>query len=176
MSAQQRPAFTHRLHRTTNQPLGLRWPGGNSGSLGSSPSAPSASGRWSARYMRDLPVLGRAQGGDEGNLVMEESAIDWTFRPASLEGVNDAFAVVVTGDSMSPKYAPGDLVYVNPAKQLRKGCFVLVELAGHRGLVKQFDRWDGDMLFLQQYNPFTELTFERAEVLRVLPIIGSMDA
>jgi phage repressor protein C with HTH and peptisase S24 domain len=107
---------------------------------------------------------------------MEESAIDWTFRPASLEGVHDAFAVVVTGDSMEPKYAPGDIAYVNPAKQPRKGCFVLVELMGHRGLVKQFDRWDGDTLFLQQFNPACELRFERAEVLRLLPIIGSMDA
>lgn len=170
MSTQQRPALPHRLHRAANHSLSLSWP------AGSSPSDPSASGRWSPRYMRDLPVLGRVQGGDEGNLVMEESAIDWTFRPASLEGVNDAFAVVVTGDSMQPKYAPGDIAYVNPARQPRKGCFVLVELMGHRGLVKQFDRWDGDTLFLRQFNPASELRFARAEVLRLLPIIGSMDA
>lgn len=173
MSAQQRSAFPSRLPRTLSQPPGLRWPTTGSGS---SPSAPSASGRWSARYMRDLPVLGCAQGGNEGNLVMEENAIDWTFRPASLEGVNDAFAVVVTGDSMTPKYAPGDLVYVNPAKQPRKDSFVLVELDGHRGLVKQFDRWDGDTLMLRQFNPALELRFERQDVLRVLTIIGSMDA
>ena len=143
---------------------------------GSSPSSPSLSGLWSSRFMRDLPVLGRAQGGSDGNIVMEDGAIDWAYRPTTLEGVTDAFAVLVTGDSMMPKYAVGDLVYVNPEKQPRKGRYVLVELEGHRGLVKQFDRWDNDILVLQQFNPAQEMRFSRSQVLRVLAIIGSMDA
>jgi hypothetical protein len=64
MSAQQRPALPHRLHRATSHSLSLRWP------AGSSPTEPSASGRWSPRYMHDLPVLGRVQGGIGGNLFM----------------------------------------------------------------------------------------------------------
>lgn len=124
---------------------------------------------------RDLPVLGRAQGGAEGNLVMEEGAIDWTFRPADLAGVRDAFAVYVTGTSMVPKYQDGDLVYVHPSRPPRRDRFVLVETSDHRGLIKQFIKWDEDMLVLRQLNPEDTIRLPRARVLRVMLIIGSMD-
>ena len=128
-----------------------------------------------AHRLKDLPILGRAQGGDEGNLVIEDGAIDWTFRPASLHGVRDAFAVYVTGDSMLPKYRDGDLFYVNPALKPRHGRFVLMETPDHRGLVKQFVKWKGDTLLLRQLNPGKTLSFPRDQVLRVMMIIGSMD-
>ncbi|WP_417450840.1 S24 family peptidase [Kordiimonas sp.] len=170
MSASPHLRARSRLHRIPPRTFAA----GNS--VGSSPSRPSLSGLWSSQFVRDLPVLGRAQGGADGNIVMEDGAIDWAYRPTALEGVSDAFAILVTGESMLPKYAAGDLVYINPEKQPHKGRFVLVELEGHRGLVKQFDRWDGDTLVLQQFNPASELRFARQEVLRVLLIIGSMDA
>ncbi|MCJ9430170.1 S24 family peptidase [Kordiimonas marina] len=124
---------------------------------------------------RDLPVLGRAQGGSDGNIVIEDGAIDWTFRPADLQGVRDAFAVYVTGNSMVPKYKDKDLAYVHPSKTPRRGRYVLVETQGHRGFIKQFDRWDGDTLVLQQYNPAEEIRIPRADILRVMLVIGSLD-
>ena len=108
--------------------------------------------------------------------MIEDGAIDWTFRPADLQGVEDAFAVFVTGDSMHPKYANNDIVYVHPHKPPRKGRYVLVELDGHRGLVKRFEKWDGDTLVLTQFNPAQEIRLRRADVLRVMLIIGSLDA
>jgi len=124
---------------------------------------------------RDLPVLGRAQGGSDGNIVIEDGAIDWTFRPADLQGVRDAFAVYVTGNSMLPKYKDKDLAYVHPGKTPRRGRYVLVETREHRGFIKQFDRWDGDILVLRQYNPAEEIRIPRADVLRILLVIGSLD-
>lgn len=124
---------------------------------------------------RSLPVLGRAQGGSDGNLVIEEAAIDWTFRPADLQGVNDAFAVYVSGDSMAPKYKNGDLIYVHPAKPLVKGRFVLVETLEHKGFIKQFVALQEDTLVLQQFNPNEEITIPRSDVLRVMLAIGSLD-
>ncbi len=131
---------------------------------------------WFSRGRKDLPILGKAQGGNDGNIVMEEGAIDWTSRPTALDGIDDAFAVYVTGDSMVPKYQAGDLVYIHPHKAPRKGRFVLIEMAGHKGLIKQFEKWDGDTLVAQQFNPAKELRFNRSEVLKVMLIIGSMDA
>lgn len=131
---------------------------------------------WFSRGRKDLPVLGRAQGGDDGNIVMEDGAIDWTARPTALDGIDDAFAVFVTGDSMVPKYQAGDLVYIHPHKTPRKDRFVLIEMAGHKGLIKQFEKWDGDTLVVKQFNPLKELRFSRTEVLKVMLIIGSMDA
>jgi len=124
---------------------------------------------------QDLPVLGRAQGGKDGNIVMEDNAMDWTFRPADLQGVKDAFAVYVTGDSMVPKYKNQDLAYMNPTKPPRKGRFVLVETADHTGFIKQFTKWDGQELVLKQFNPAREIRLPREKVLRVLLVIGSLD-
>ncbi|NVJ96853.1 MAG: helix-turn-helix transcriptional regulator [Alphaproteobacteria bacterium] len=125
---------------------------------------------------RDLPVLGRAQGGSDGNMALGENAIDWTFRPADLQGVRDAFAVYVTGDSMVPKYKNQDLAYVHPNKRPVKGRFVLVETTEHKGFIKQFVKWEGNELVLQQFNPATELRLPRDNVLRVMMVIGSLDA
>ncbi len=125
---------------------------------------------------RDLPVLGRAQGGKDGNIVMEDNAMDWTFRPADLQGVKNAFAVYVTGDSMVPKYKNQDLAYVHPTKPPRKGRFVLVETSDHTGFIKQFIKWDGMELVLKQFNPAREIRLAREKVLRVLLVIGSLDS
>lgn len=124
---------------------------------------------------RCLPVRGRAQGGDEGNVSIEEHPIDWTFRPADLQGVNDAFAVFVSGDSMAPKYKNGDLVYVHPTRSLIKKRFVLVETTEHKGFIKQFISWQDDMLIVQQFNPELEIQIPRETILRVMLVIGSLD-
>ncbi|NVJ70570.1 MAG: S24 family peptidase [Alphaproteobacteria bacterium] len=125
---------------------------------------------------RDLPVLGRAQGGSDGNIVIDNTAIDWTFRPADLQGVKDAFAVFVTGDSMLPKYKPQDLAYVRPRKPPQRGRYVLVETADHSGFIKQFVKWDGATLVLKQFNPAQEVRIPREHVRKVLLVIGSLDA
>lgn len=125
---------------------------------------------------KTLPVLGRAQGGSEGNLVIEDNPIDWTFRPADLQGVNDAFSVFVSGDSMLPKYKNGDLAYVHPGKMLRKNRFVLVETVEHKGFIKQFVGWSDDKLIVRQFNPAKDIVIEKEKILRVMMVIGSLDS
>lgn len=124
---------------------------------------------------RCLPVRGRAEGGQNGNFVIEEQPIDWTFRPADLQGVNDAFAVFVSGNSMLPKYKNGDLVYVHPTHSLTKNRFVLVETTEHKGFIKQFISWQEDALVVQQFNPEQEIIIPREQVLRLMLVIGSLD-
>lgn len=124
---------------------------------------------------RCLPVRGRAEGGQDGNFVIEEQPIDWTFRPADLQGVNDAFAVFVSGDSMVPKYKNGDLVYVHPNRSITKKRYVLVETAEHKGFIKQFISWQEDALIVQQFNPEQEISIPREQVLRLMLVIGSLD-
>lgn len=141
--------------------------------------APKANGNTdSASFgtFKDLPIRGRAQGGDDGNLVIEEQPIDWTFRPADLQGVHGAFAVFVTGDSMEPKYKDRDLAYIHPTLHVRRGRYVLVETSKHCGFIKQFDRWDGDTLVVKQFNPEREIRIAREEVRKVMMVIGSLDA
>lgn len=124
---------------------------------------------------RCLPVRGRAEGGQDGNFVIEEQPIDWTFRPADLQGVNDAFAVFVSGNSMVPKYKNGDLVYVHPTQNITKNRYALVETVEHKGFIKQFISWREDALVVKQFNPEQEIIIPRDQVLRLMLVIGSLD-
>jgi phage repressor protein C with HTH and peptisase S24 domain len=126
----------------------------------------------STALQRDLPILGHAQGGTDGNIIMNDTAIDWTMRPANLRGVRAAFAVFITGDSMMPKYHEGDLVYVHPELQPHRGKYVLVELKGHKGFIKQFIKWSENELVLKQFNPEEEIRISKEEVLHVKLIVG----
>lgn len=124
---------------------------------------------------RDLPVMGRAQGGPDGNIIINDDPIDWTLRPPRLSGVQEAFAIYVTGDSMSPKYEDGDLLYVHPNLPIKKGRYVVIETRDLRGLIKQFQKWEGDELVISQYNPAKEIRINKQEIKRVMLVIGSMD-
>lgn len=126
-------------------------------------------------YNTNLPILGRAQGGPEGNMVLDQGAIDWTWRPASLDHVEDAFAIFVTGSSMEPRYFSGDIVYVHPKKAIRRGRHVLIETTCHNGFIKRFEKWTDDNLVLHQYNPDKEMILPRSDVLRVMLVVGCME-
>jgi len=84
--------------------------------------------------------------------------------------------VFVTGDSMAPKYKNQDLAYIHPSKKPRRNRFVLVETLDHHGFIKQFSRWDKDMLILKQFNPEKEIHIPRVNVRKVMMVIGSLDA
>jgi phage repressor protein C with HTH and peptisase S24 domain len=84
---------------------------------------------------KSLPVLERAQGGDDGSIVVEENPVDWTNRPADLQGVHGAFAVFVTGNSMAPKYRDGEIAYIHLYLQPQRERYVLVETHERRGFI-----------------------------------------
>ncbi len=125
---------------------------------------------------KNLPVIGRAQGGADGDLILDNNPIDWTFRPPQLSGIQDAFAVYITGDSMAPKYKDGDLAYVHPNRPVTKGRYALIETKDHRGLIKQFMRWQDDTLVIWQHNPAFEIVIPKKKVLNVMLVIGSIDS
>lgn len=137
------------------------------------PATPSANNGFSAS--RDLPVMGRAQGGPDGNLIINDDPIDWTFRPPDLNGVTEAFAIYVTGNSMAPKYEDGDLIYIHPHRPLKKDRYVVIETQDQRGLVKKYHGWDGDELVVSQFNPAKEIRLHKSEIKRIMPVIGSID-
>jgi phage repressor protein C with HTH and peptisase S24 domain len=89
--------------------------------------------------------------------------------------VADAFAVLVYGDSMEPRYMRGEIVHVDPGRPLTSGCFVVVELADGRGMIKQFLRQDGRGVVLRQFRPERELRIERKRIVRMARIVGSAE-
>lgn len=69
---------------------------------------------------RDLPIFAAVEGGD-GDLVISTEAVDLVPRPWYLGEVKDGYGVIVTGESMSPAYEPGDMAIVNPRLTYMRG-------------------------------------------------------
>src|SRR5258708_3588546 len=71
--------------------------------------------------MMDLPVFGTAQGGQDGALIVSDTAVDWVARPTVLLRVRDGYGMIVSGDSMSPEHKTGSIALLNPHLPPRLG-------------------------------------------------------
>ncbi|WP_284777115.1 S24 family peptidase [Agrobacterium sp. lyk4-40-TYG-31] len=127
-----------------------------------------------------LPVLGMAIGGEDGRYVFNGSIIDYVVCPPSLENVAGAYAVYIDGESMYPRFKPGETAWVHPGKPARRGDDVIVQIHPPEddgsppwGYVKELKGWAGNKLVLTQHNPQIDIEFDRPEVMTIHPIVLS---
>lgn len=108
---------------------------------------------------------------------MDGVSIDEVRAPPPLVGISNAYAVIVSGDSMEPRYFAGESLYVDPTRRFKKGDFVIAQIRNPSGdgaplaYVKRFVRWDSRWLILEQYNPAKETEFGSDEVVSVHVIV-----
>lgn len=131
-----------------------------------------------AHLPKDVPVLGTVAGSElgKGAFQLTPEIVDYVRRPAGLAGALDAFALFVEGESMSPKFEPGDLVFIHPHKKPRPGDYVVIEEpdtdnGGPRGFIKRLVSISGTHVRTQQFNPQAEITFVVRPGLRILKVI-----
>jgi len=90
---------------------------------------------------RDLPILGQSRGGDDEYFFGNGAdVLSLTYRPIELLNVATAYAVYVHGDSMSPRFEPGELLYVDPVRPARPGDDVVIQMQDGHGYVKRLVR------------------------------------
>ena len=124
---------------------------------------------------RDLPVYGAAQGGE--GMTVDPHPIEWVKRPAPLVSVAKGFAVYVVGDSMSPAYEQGDMVFVHPGLPVGRGddaLLVSVPAAGGdwTAIVKRVTGWTERNWKLLQFSPRREFDAPRANFPQAYRIVG----
>ncbi len=149
-----------------------------------SPGAPKPPGHGRPRFgevpatslSRDLPVMGAVKGGSEGFYFNDGEPKEFVSRPSGLDGVANAFALYVDGDSMEPRYFAGEVLYVNPNRPISRNCFVAVELRDGQGLIKQFVKRSDDTVMLRQFNPAKDLRLATRDVKRMYRITGASEA
>lgn len=130
-----------------------------------------------AMGMRDVPVYGRAQGGPDGKFEFNGEIMGWETRPHVLLGVRDAYSLYVDGESMYPRYKPGETVWMNPSKPIHRGKDVIVQLHPDNdgdspyGFIKEFVAWTPQYLVVCQHNPKQEIKYHREEVKSVHVIV-----
>ena len=126
-----------------------------------------------------IPVLGTAEGGEEGWALWNGDVIDHVPRPPSLLGAPNAYACYVTGTSMEPRYHPGELIYVHPGKPVTIGSYVLVQARPRaegeppRAVVKRLAKRLAMKLVLEQYNPPKTIEVQTKDVVSIHRIMGS---
>lgn len=130
---------------------------------------------------RDLPVCGVAVGGAEGDFSFNGSVVDYVRRPPMLTRIGNAFGVYVTGDSMSPRFDHGDLVFVHPGRPAQPGNDVIVELHGEHGepgpcYIKRLVRRSPDRVQLSQFNPpRDDIVIEAARIKAIYRILTAAE-
>ncbi|APG84923.1 C: repressor protein C [Sinorhizobium americanum CCGM7] len=114
---------------------------------------------------KKIPVFGQAVGGVDGEFLMNGTVLYEVMAPPILSDISGAYAVSVSGDSMSPRYEDGEVCFVDPERRVRKGDYVIAQIRLEEGgallaYVKKFLRHNSSELVLEQFNPQKELHFE----------------
>ncbi|MBY0432191.1 MAG: helix-turn-helix domain-containing protein [Rhodospirillales bacterium] len=131
-----------------------------------------------AERKRNLPVFGAAIGGVDGAFEMNGVVHEYTERPPQLDGVRNAYAIYVTGDSMHPMFQPGWVLHVNPNRPLTSGCGVVLQIRSAEApghplcYIKEFVRRTSSKLVVRQYNPAGDIEWPLERVVAVHRVVG----
>jgi SOS-response transcriptional repressor LexA len=113
------------------------------------------------RVFQEIPVVSWARAGVASDYADLCNQIDETI-PSECKDPN-AFALIIEGDSMEPKFEAGYRVIFSPNNEPRNGDFVVARLKeGHGVLFKRFKRTgnEGKLVRLESLNPaYTVLEF-----------------
>lgn len=128
-----------------------------------------------------IPVMGIAEGGEEGWSLWNGDIVDYAPTPASLAGAPNGYATYVVGTSMEPRYHPGEMLYIHPGKPVAAGSYVLVQVKPRRdgeppgALVKRLVKKTGTKIVLEQFNPERTFDIPLDRVVSIHKIVGSGD-
>jgi len=92
----------------------------------------------SVRGIRAVPVRSWAQAGAGTGVDSEELPLEWQKRIATDCPDEQAFAVEIQGDSMEPKFFPGDIAVLMPTHQPRNNSLVVARLVNEGIVFKVF--------------------------------------
>lgn len=134
-----------------------------------------------------LPLYGSALGGEYGNVdehielteLHLNEVLEFLARPRSLSNDKEAYALTIVGDSMVPRYKPGERVAVSPRAGVAIGDDVIVQLRGEEPddrvvmvLIKELVRRTSDHVELKQHNPATTFRIPLARVAAMHKVKG----
>jgi phage repressor protein C with HTH and peptisase S24 domain len=122
-----------------------------------------------------LPIMGRKVAGAFDRLVDFETEYGAVQAPPELADVEGAYAVYMNGETMEPRYAAGELLFVHPHKPARRGDFCVIQIAdgsNKSGYVVRYISQDAENLHVEQLNPATTMAFPTTSVISTDRIVG----
>ncbi|KAF0218832.1 MAG: hypothetical protein FD174_2615 [Geobacteraceae bacterium] len=104
-----------------------------------------------------IAVISMGKGGPEGYYEAPYPVghgFDYIDRPYDVSDEN-AYAVKVVGDSMSPRYEEGEIVVASPQKEVHTGDYVVAKLSTGEVMIKKIKFREG-LVILSSVNPSVE--------------------
>lgn len=108
-----------------------------------------------AAITQRIPVIGFAQAGDSGYFddAGYPTGSGWDEIVFPDVGDPNAYALMVSGDSMEPLYRDGDRIIVSPAANIRRGDRVVVKTKEGEVMAKELIRRTAQRIELRSLNP-----------------------
>ena len=118
-----------------------------------------------------IPVLGTVKAGYDW--LAEENIVDYITLKENIPNVGEYYALRITGDSMLPLLAEGDLVIVHDQDDVESGQTAVILINGEEATVKKVVKTkDGiELHAMNPYYPVKKFTFEDMQKIPV-KIIG----
>ncbi|MBI0002114.1 helix-turn-helix transcriptional regulator [Bartonella sp. W8122] len=122
---------------------------------------------------KTIPVYGQAVAGINGEVAFDGKKLFEVPCPPQLLNLDNAYGVEVAGDTMSPRYEDGEIVYIDTLRRIKKGDYVVAQIMMREEdsfptvFIKRFIRHNEKELVLTQLNPAKELVFPHQHVLSV---------
>jgi phage repressor protein C with HTH and peptisase S24 domain len=130
---------------------------------------------------RDLPVRGIAAcSSADGAFQVDGHTVDYVRRPPALNGIPEAYGIYISGDSMTPKYNPGDLILVHPGRPARPGDYVVLAIqedpnSEPHTFCKRLIRRHGGVITVEQFNPAHQRDFPENHVTALHRVLEMAD-
>jgi phage repressor protein C with HTH and peptisase S24 domain len=111
-------------------------------------------GSGGARTMQRVPVIGYAQAGEKGYFddAGFPAGSGWDELAFPDLGDPNAYALEISGDSMSPVYRDGDRIIVSPNSPIRRGDRIVVKTTEDEVMAKQLARQTATRVELYSVN------------------------
>jgi transcriptional regulator with XRE-family HTH domain len=121
---------------------------------------------------KNLPVRGTASGALANGFEISPHIIEYVDRPPGLEGVDDAYAIYVVGESMCPEHKPGELRFVHPHRRYRADDTIILQTrayptAGIEAYIKNFVRETPDEVTVRQLNPAAVIKYKKSTIFAI---------
>jgi phage repressor protein C with HTH and peptisase S24 domain len=127
---------------------------------------------------QDVPILGTAMGGDNGDFVFSGGTIDFARRTPAIAKNRGVYCLYVQGSSMAPWREEGQMIYVDPARPPRIGDYVVVQVKHPSApeptgaFVKRLVGKTATKLKLTQLNPARDFDIALERVAALHRVIG----
>ena len=127
----------------------------------------------------DIPILGTAFGSEAAaDFMFNGEVIDYIRCPPALAKAKGCFAIRVVGDSMIPRFEPGNIVVVQAGRVPSVNDYVVIELNGKDGgpgpgFIKRLIAYSSDHIVCEQFNPRKKLEFKIGDIKTLYRVVST---